>query len=109
VVGHLVDDVKLLDGELVDLVQHVDAGDVASIALDHVDQLVDGGVAAAEDVSAHDLVLPADHEYDLVREDGLRHHGLEVDGALLLAPATDRQTDTHTHTHREREKERENN
>ena len=33
VMWHLVDDVELLDGELVDLVQHVDAGDVLAIAL----------------------------------------------------------------------------
>lgn len=31
-VRHLVDDVQLLDGQLVDLVQHIDAGDVLAIA-----------------------------------------------------------------------------
>ena len=83
---HLVDDVELLDGQLVDLVQHVDAGDVPAIALDHVDELVDRGVASAEDVAAHDLVLPANGVYYLMSQHGLRDHGLEINRALVLPP-----------------------
>jgi hypothetical protein len=33
VVRHLVDDVELLDGQLVDLVQHIDGGEVATVSL----------------------------------------------------------------------------
>ena len=39
-VGDLADDVELLDGDLVDLVEEVDAGHVAPVALHHVDQVV---------------------------------------------------------------------
>lgn len=86
VVRHLIDNIQLLDGKLVDLVQHVYARDVAAVALDDVDQLVDRGIAATEDVGRVDLVLLAYEVHHLVRQDGLGDHGLEVNGAFLLTP-----------------------
>lgn len=86
VMGHLVDDIELLDGQLVYLVQHVNAWNVASIAFNHVNELVDRRIAATEYVAAHYLVLAANRVHDLVCEHRLAHHRLEVDGALIFAP-----------------------
>lgn len=88
-VGHLVDNIQLLDSELIDLVQHIYAGNIATIAFDDVDQLVNGGVAPAEHIGTHDLILSADHVHDLVCEYRLRNHGLEVDGALLFSSVSE--------------------
>ena len=45
-VGDLADDVELLNADLVDLVQDVDAGDVGPVSFNHIDQLVRGGVTS---------------------------------------------------------------
>ena len=45
-VGNLADDVELLNADLVDLVEDVDAGDVGPVPLNHIDQLVRSGVAS---------------------------------------------------------------
>ena len=45
-VGNLADDVELLNADLVDLVEDVDAGDVGPVAFNNIDQLVGGGVAS---------------------------------------------------------------
>ena len=45
-VGNLADDVELLNADLVNLVEDVDAGDVGPVPLNHVDQLVRSGVAS---------------------------------------------------------------
>mmetsp|Transcript_17299 Transcript_17299/g.45121 ORF Transcript_17299/g.45121 Transcript_17299/m.45121 type:complete len:290 (-) Transcript_17299:301-1170(-) len=47
-VRHLVDDVKLLDRDLVNLVQHVDHWDVHPVPLDDIDEVVDGEVLGVE-------------------------------------------------------------
>ena len=46
-VRNLADDVELLNADLVDLVEDVDAGDVGPVPFNHVDQLVRGGVTSA--------------------------------------------------------------
>ena len=43
---NLADDVELLNADLINLVEDVDAGDVGPVAFNHVDQLVGGGVAS---------------------------------------------------------------
>lgn len=86
VMGQLIDDVQLLDGQLVDLVQNIDAGYVSPIALDDVDELVDGGIASAENITAHYFVLPANGVDDLVGQDGLLHHRLKVNGTFVFTP-----------------------
>ena len=45
-VGNLADDVELLNADLINLVEDVDAGDVGPVPLNHVDQLVRSGVAS---------------------------------------------------------------
>ena len=45
-VGDLADDVELLNADLINLVEDVDAGDVGPVPFNHVDQLVRGGVAS---------------------------------------------------------------
>lgn len=82
---HLVNDVELLNGQLVDLVEHVYARHVAAVALNHVDQLVDGRIAAAKHIRGVDFVFAANGVHDLVGQHGLRHHRLEVDGTFVLA------------------------
>lgn len=39
-VGHLVDDVEFLDGDLVDFVEHINAGDVDSVVTRHSEWLL---------------------------------------------------------------------
>ena len=46
-VGDLADDVELLNADLVDLVEDIDAGDVGPVPFNHVDQLVRSGVTPA--------------------------------------------------------------
>mmetsp|Transcript_9571 Transcript_9571/g.23022 ORF Transcript_9571/g.23022 Transcript_9571/m.23022 type:complete len:257 (-) Transcript_9571:385-1155(-) len=60
VVRELVDDVELLERDLVDLVDGVDARDVHSGALDHVHHVVNATVALEMDVGVVDAVLGAD-------------------------------------------------
>lgn len=62
-------------------------GDVTSVPLDDVNELIHGGVATAEYVGAGDTVLSTNGQDQLLRKHRLRHHGLKVDGALVLAPA----------------------
>lgn len=71
--------------ELIDFIEHIDAGNVAPVAFDDVDELVDGGVAAHEDVCRGDAVFAADAVGDFRCEDRLRAHCLEVDGTALFA------------------------
>ena len=49
--------VTYLYGNLVDLVEEVNAGDVHSVPLHHVDQILCRGIIAQCDVSIVDLVL----------------------------------------------------
>lgn len=71
--------------ELIDFIEHIDAGNVAPVAFDDVDELVDGGVAAHEDVCRGDAVFAADAVGDFRCEDRLRAHCLEVDGTAFFA------------------------
>lgn len=79
----LINDIQLLNSQLINLVQDVDAGDILSVAFNDIDQLINGSITSAEDISTHDLVLLADGLDNLVSQDGLRNHGLEVDGTLV--------------------------
>ena len=45
-VGDLADDVELLNADLINLIEDVDAGDVGPVPFNHVDQLVRSGVAS---------------------------------------------------------------
>ena len=58
----LVNDIELLNGELVDLVQDIDAGNIFPVALNNVDELVDRCVNAAENIGRHDAILFADRD-----------------------------------------------
>ena len=51
------EDGELLEAEAVDLVVAVEAGEVAAVALDDVDELVDRAVLSEEDLGGVDLVL----------------------------------------------------
>ncbi|KAJ8530370.1 hypothetical protein ON010_g14542 [Phytophthora cinnamomi] len=85
VMRDLVDDGQLLDRELVDLVEHVEARDVDAVALDLVDELVHGHVGAQRHVGVVDLVLVQDLVDRVGVQLALRDRGLEVDAAALLA------------------------
>ncbi|GIX66228.1 SET domain containing protein [Babesia caballi] len=78
-------DVDLGDGDLVDFVEHVEAGDVDAIPLDDVDDVVHGRVAADRERGVADAVLVADGLDDVlvhvIERHGVRHR----DPALVLA------------------------
>ena len=54
VVQHMI---SHLNGDLIDLVEDVDAWNVNAIALDHVNQIIYGRVAAESDIDVVDFVL----------------------------------------------------
>lgn len=84
---HLRYDIQFFDRQLIDFVENVDAGDVPTIAFYHIYQLVDGCVAATEDIRRHNAIFFAYRVNDRSSEVCLRHHRLEIDGTLLFAPA----------------------
>jgi hypothetical protein len=53
----LVNDVQLLDGNLIDFVETIDARNVDSIAFDDIYQVVDSGVASHYDIGVVDSVF----------------------------------------------------
>mmetsp|Transcript_12242 Transcript_12242/g.28726 ORF Transcript_12242/g.28726 Transcript_12242/m.28726 type:complete len:246 (-) Transcript_12242:285-1022(-) len=90
VVRHLVDDVQLLDGQLVDLVHHVQRRHVLAVVVDHVDELVRVVVPAQDDVRRGDAELLEDLGALVSRESlGLRDQLLVVDPAFVLSPEHD--------------------
>lgn len=58
-------DVQLLDGYLVDLIQHIDARNIDSVALDHINQLINCRVASDVYVGIGESVLMA-NSFDCV-------------------------------------------
>jgi len=60
IVGDSVEEVELLDGDGVDLVQHVNARHVNSVSLNNVDQVVHSRVALEGHISVVDFVLVQD-------------------------------------------------
>ena len=85
--GHrdAVQQVELLDRDRVDLVEHVDGGDVDAVALDDVDEIVRGRAGLADrDVGVVDAVLAQDG-LDLVVVDVRERDGVrDRDAALVL-------------------------
>jgi len=88
-VRDLVDDVQLLDGDLIDLVQQIDAGYVNAVAFDHIDQVVTGGIISQSNVRIVDLVL-GQNGLDQIRVQlGLGNHAVQIDAALVLPLVVD--------------------
>lgn len=84
-VGDPVQQVQLLDRDRVDLVEHVDDGDIAAAArLEDVNQVVDGRVAADGDVGRVDAVLAHDGADLVVVNVRQRHRVGDVETALVL-------------------------
>lgn len=86
---NLVDHVQLLDTDLINLVQQIDARDVNAIALDHIDQIVRGGVEAQRDVRIVNLVLGQNGLDRVQIQFGLGNGCGQIDAALVLAPVID--------------------
>lgn len=83
-VGDPVEDVKLLDCDLVDLVEDINAGDIESVSFDDIDELIDSGVASEADISVRDLVL-TEHSLDGILVDVCQIDGLgDADTALFF-------------------------
>jgi len=59
-VRRLVDDVEFLNGDLIDLVKHVDARDVDAVAFDDIDKLVYGSVFSEGNVAIGKLIFGTD-------------------------------------------------
>jgi hypothetical protein len=55
--GTLVDDVKFLNGNLIDLVEHIDAWHINPVSLNDIDKLIDGRVTSKRNISVRNLVL----------------------------------------------------
>lgn len=80
---HLIDDVEFLNRQLIDFIQNINAGNISSISFDDVDQLINGGVTATNNICAHDAILST---YSLNYRSGqisLGNHGLKVDRPFL--------------------------
>lgn len=56
-VGDSIKDIELLDSDLVDLIEDIDAGDIKSVAFDDINQFIHCSVAAEADIRIRDLVL----------------------------------------------------
>lgn len=79
-----VNHVQLFDGDLINLVENVDAGYVYPIALDDVYEFVDSGITPEGDVCRVDPVLIA-HGTDLVVINLSQGHGVgDIETAALL-------------------------
>lgn len=65
---HLIQQLQLLYTDLVNLVDHIDAWHVHSVAFNHIDQVIDGGVASEMQVSIRDLIFMADGSYNVIRK-----------------------------------------
>ena len=89
-VGHAGEDIELLDGDLVNLVENVDAGDIDAVGLDHVDELVRVGVLAQDNVGVVDAVLSANGLDLLVIELGHGDRARNIQAALVLFAERDR-------------------
>mmetsp|Transcript_24820 Transcript_24820/g.42020 ORF Transcript_24820/g.42020 Transcript_24820/m.42020 type:complete len:208 (-) Transcript_24820:596-1219(-) len=83
VMGHLINDVKLLYRQLIDLVQHVEGWDIATISFQHINKLINSGITPANDVGTHNAVLFTNGLDHFLRKSSLWHHCLEVDGTFL--------------------------
>lgn len=82
---HLVDDIKLLNGELIDLVKDVDGWDILSITFDNVNELIYRGITATKNISRHNTIFSADRVNDLWGKYRLWNHGLEINWASFLS------------------------
>jgi hypothetical protein len=85
--GKLINDIKFLNCELINLVEDVNARDISTVSFNNINKLIDCGIAAAKHVSTHDLILTTNGVHQLVRENGLWDHCLKVNGSFLFAPA----------------------
>jgi hypothetical protein len=84
VVLDLVEDVELVEGDGVDFIESVEAGDVLAVALDDIDDVVLGGVALYQDVRVVDAVLLEDGLDGLVVHLARLHHPRNRNAALVL-------------------------
>lgn len=83
-VRNLVDHVQLLDADLIDLVEQVDARDVNPVALDDVDEVVGRRVVLEHDVRVVDLVLAQNRLHRVQIQLRLGHRRVQVDSAFVL-------------------------
>ena len=81
--GHLVKQVELLDLDGVYLVEHVETGDVDSVAFQNIDEVVHCGVASEVDLCRAHTVLFHDLDNHFVGETGLVDGFGDGDAALF--------------------------
>mmetsp|Transcript_1276 Transcript_1276/g.2258 ORF Transcript_1276/g.2258 Transcript_1276/m.2258 type:complete len:268 (-) Transcript_1276:369-1172(-) len=84
VVLHLIEKLQLLQAKGVDLVHHVDARNVDSVSLDHVNELVHGRVAPKYEVRRDDSVLLADGSDGFLVDFRQRVRVDDIQAALIL-------------------------
>ena len=83
-VRNLGDEIQLLDRDLINLVEDVQARHVNTVTLDHINQLINGGVTLERDIGVMDLVL-AQHSLDLIQIQVCQRNSVgHADTTLLL-------------------------
>jgi len=89
VVRDSVENVEFGDSDLIDLVEHVNARDVETIAFDDIDEIISSSIAAKRDIGVGDLVLVADGLDGIFVHVGLSHGARHSDTTLLLLLESD--------------------
>eukprot|EP00658_Telonema_sp_P-2_P013418 TRINITY_DN1507_c0_g1_i37.p1 TRINITY_DN1507_c0_g1~~TRINITY_DN1507_c0_g1_i37.p1 ORF type:complete len:143 (-),score=31.02 TRINITY_DN1507_c0_g1_i37:232-660(-) len=84
VVGNAGNNVELLDADLINLVEDVDGGDVGTVTLNGVDELIGGVVTLDADIGVDDFVLAHDGPDGLVVKVGQLVGGGDSDATTLL-------------------------
>jgi len=84
VMRNSVKDVELGDCDLIDLVEHVDARDVETVAFDDIDEIISSSIATKRDICIGDLVLIADGLDGVFIHMSLRYGTRDSDATLLL-------------------------
>jgi hypothetical protein len=73
----------LFDGELIDLVQHIDTRNIFTISFNDIDQLINRGITTTNDIRGHNSIFATNRKNDLLRENTLRNHCLEINRTLF--------------------------
>ena len=89
IVGQLVQQFQLLQRDSIDLIEHVEAGNVHSRALDDVDQVVRSSIFSEDDVGVVDAVFAQNGLACVGVKVRVLDHGLKVDTALVFTPKLD--------------------
>mmetsp|Transcript_7865 Transcript_7865/g.20466 ORF Transcript_7865/g.20466 Transcript_7865/m.20466 type:complete len:232 (-) Transcript_7865:276-971(-) len=89
VMRKLSQELQLLHCQLIDLVEHVNAGNVRPVTLHYVDEVIGGSVALQYHVCIHDTVLGKDSFHRVKVHLRAWYSRLKVDASAILPPQHD--------------------